>query len=121
MLTHDWRNPERVVPWKPRHRFRVTDAGREAFGRYQDSVTAAQAGPNPRSELDQAKLEWAEGHKLRVSDGIILEDLYAGRSCLAEMQDTLAACDLTLREARGALDRLLAAGLVESLDPVLGS
>ena len=120
MLTHDWRNPERVVPWKPRHRFRVTDAGREAFGRYQDAIKVAQAGANQRASLDQAKLEWAESLRLRVTDGIILEDLFAGRSCLAEMQDTLAACDLTLREARGALDRMLAAGLVESLDPVLG-
>lgn len=120
MLTHDWRNPERVVPWKPRHRFRVTDAGREAFGRYQDAVKLAQSGANQRADLDQAKAAWAEGLKLRVSDGIILEDLFAGRSCIAEMQDTLAACDLTLREARGALDRMLAAGLIESLDPVLG-
>lgn len=120
MLTHDWRNPERVVPWKPRHRFQVTDAGREAFGRYQDAVKVAQAGANQRATLDQAKLDWAESLKLRVSDGIILEDLFAGRACLAEMQDTLAACDLTLREARGALDRMLAAGLIESLDPILG-
>jgi len=121
MLTHDWRNPERVVPWKPRHRFQLTDAGREAFGRYQDAIRTAQAaGATQRADLEQAKLAWAEGLKLRVADGIILEDLFAGRTCLAEMQDTLAACDLTLREARGALDRMIAAGLVESLDPVLG-
>ena len=33
-----------------------------------------------------------------------------------ELQPTLEACDLSLREARGVLDRLIAAGLIEALE-----
>jgi hypothetical protein len=116
MSTYDWRNPERVVPWKPRHRFGVTENGREAILRYREVVKEAQSSVDPRAELDRAKLGWAESLKLRPSDGIILDEFSQGRECLADMQDTLSACDLTLRDARGALDRLIAAGLILSAE-----
>lgn len=112
MLSYDWRNPERVVPWKPRHRFGVTESGQDAIQRYRDVVKEAQGSVDPRAELDRAKQTWADSFKLRPADGIILDEFAAGRECLADMQDTLSACDLTLRDARGALDRLLAAGLI---------
>ncbi|NOT34420.1 MAG: hypothetical protein HOP12_09650 [Candidatus Eisenbacteria bacterium] len=121
MLSYDWRHPERVVPWKPRHRFRVTEAGRSAFDDYSRVLKLAQDASNPREALDGAKTAWAEPFKLRTSDGIVLEDLVSGRTCLADIAETLAACDLTLREARGAIDRLLAASLIESVDPLPGS
>ena len=116
MLSYDWRNPERVVPWKPRHRFAVTDAGQQALARYRDAVKDAQGSVDPRSELERAKQLWADALKLRPHDGIILDEFIAGRACLADMQDTLAACDLSLRDARGTVDRLLAAGLIQNLD-----
>ncbi len=49
-------------------------------------------------------------------DGILLEDLAAGCASLAELQKTLEACNLTLREARGTLDRLVLARLIEPLE-----
>ena len=116
MSSYDWRNPERVVPWKPRHRFDVTESGQDAIRRYRDVVKEAQSSVDPRAELDRAKLGWAESFKLRPSDGIILDEFAQGRACLADMQDTLSACDLTLRDARGALDRLIAAGLILSAE-----
>ena len=116
-MAHDWRNPERVQPWKPRQRFEVTALGREALERYRAAVHGAQQGPGPRQALDQAKRDWAEGLRLRPADGIVLEDLGHGHDCLADLKPTLEACDLTLRDARGALDRLLAAQLIASLDP----
>jgi hypothetical protein len=116
MLAYDWRNPERVVPWKPRHRFDVTESGRVAIRHYRDVVKEAQSSVDPRAELDRAKQVWADSFKLRPTDGIILDEFSQGRACLADMQDTLSACDLTLRDARGALDRLLAAGLVLSAE-----
>jgi len=112
----DWRNPERVVPWKPRQRFQVTGEGHSALARYHDAVTSAQRGATPRSELESAKQSWAESLKLRPMDGILLEDLAAGRTCLAELRETLDSCGFTLREARGALDRLRAAQLIEPLE-----
>lgn len=118
MQTYDWRNPERVVPWKPRHRFAVTAAGKDAIGGYHQAVAEAQNSPDPRTVLEAAKKTWADQFKLRPSDGIILDELSAGRTTLADMSDALAACDLTLRDARGAVDRLLAAGLIESLEPI---
>lgn len=116
-MAFDWRNPERVVPWKPRQRFLVTSLGRAAVESYQNAVSAAQHSESPRTELDRVKQEWADGLKLRPPDGIVLEELTAGRSCLAEMKETLEACGLTLREARGALDRLRAARLAEPVEP----
>jgi hypothetical protein len=115
-MSHDWRNPERVVPWKPRQRFLVTALGIAAADRYQSAIRAAQQGASPRTALDQAKQEWADGLKLRPADGIVLEDLVAGRTCLAEMQETLDAVGFTIRDARGALDRLKAAMLIEPLE-----
>ena len=115
-MSHDWRNPERVVPWKPRQQFRMTPTGQEAIERYRDAVSSAQRASDPRIALDRAKADWAENLKLRSSDGILLEDLAGGRTSLAEMQDTLDACSLTLREARGTIDRLVAAGLIEPLE-----
>jgi hypothetical protein len=40
----------------------------------------------------------------------------AGRTCLAELNETLEAVGLSLRDARGALDRMRAAELVQPLD-----
>ena len=115
-MAFDWRNPERVAPWKPRHRFRTTEAGVSAAGRYREMMSAAQQAPDARIALDQAKQEWASGLNLRTGDGILLEEMAGGAASLAELQPTLDACDLSLREARGVLDRLIAAGLIESLE-----
>jgi hypothetical protein len=115
-VSHDWRNPERVQPWKPRHRFRVTDAGSQAAVRYREMMSAAQQAPDARTALEQAKQEWATGLGVRSGDGILLEDMAGGAASLAELQPTLEACDLSLREARGVLDRLIAGGLIEALE-----
>ena len=115
-MAFDWRNPERVVPWKPRQRFRLSPLGSAAASSYQSAVHAAQESASQRSELERAKQAWADGLKLRPMDGIILDELVAGITSLAEMKETLEACGLTLREARGAVDRLRAAQLVEPLE-----
>jgi hypothetical protein len=116
-MSFDWRNPERVAPWKPKQRFRVTPSGQEAAERYRDVVRAAQEGSDPRAELERAKGSWAVGLGLRPVDGILLEDLVGGRTSLAELRDTMDSVDLTLREARGILDRLIKAQLIEPLEP----
>jgi hypothetical protein len=116
-VNHDWRNPERVVPWKPRHRFRVTSVGEEAARTYRETIAAAQRADDARAALERAKQEWAAAHGVRTGDGILLEDMAAGATCLADLQPTLEACDLSLREARGVMDRLVAARLIESLEP----
>lgn len=115
-MSHDWRNPERVAPWKPRHRFRTTEAGVQAASRYREMMAAAQQAPDARTALDRAKQEWAASLNVRSGDGILLEDMAGGAVSLAELQPTLEACDLTLREARGVLDRLIAAKLIEPLE-----
>ena len=118
-MSHDWRNPERVAPWKPRQRFLVTDGGKTAVERYREAMRAAQASDDARREIDRAKDEWAKSLGLRAVDGILLEDLDAGRLSLAELQPTLEACNLSLREARGTIDRLVAARLIEPHDAAL--
>jgi len=111
-VAHDWRHPERVMPWKPRQRFLVTQAGHEAAERYRLAVHGAQQGVDPRVALEQAMREWADSLRLKPEDGMLLEDLAAGRASLAEMKPTLDSVNLSLREARGTLDRLIAAQLV---------
>ena len=115
-MAFDWRNPERVVPWKPRQRFRVAALGQAAAESYQSAVRAAQQSASPRAELDRAKQAWADGLKLRPMDGIVLDELVAGRTSLAEMKEALDSCGLTLREARGAIDRMRAAQLIEPVE-----
>jgi hypothetical protein len=115
-MAFDWRNPERVVPWKPRQRFQISTLGQAAVERYHSTIHAAQQSASQRTELDRAKQEWADDLKLRPMDGIVLDELVAGRTCLAEMRETLDACGLTLREARGAIDRLRAAQLIEPVE-----
>jgi hypothetical protein len=81
-------------------------------------VTSAQGAENARGELERAKNEWASGLGLRPGDGILLEELVGGAASLADLQPTLEACNLTLRDARGVLDRLVAAGLIEPVEPM---
>ena len=120
-MAFDWRNPERVVPWKPRQRFQLSALGHAAAASYQSTVSAAQQSASQRTELDRAKQAWADGIKLRPMDGIVLDEMVAGRTSLAEMKETLDACGLTLRDARGAVDRLRAAQLIEPLESGEGS
>jgi len=115
-MSQDWRNPERVVPWKPRQQFRLTPGGSDAIERYREVVNSAQQAVDPRPALERAMEEWATTLKLRAADGILLEDLATGHTSLAEMGETLRACNLTLRDARGTLDRLIAAHLIEPLE-----
>jgi hypothetical protein len=115
-MSFDWRNPERVVPWKPRQRFVLAPLGQAAAESYQNAIRAAQQAESPRTALDRAKQEWADGLHLRPMDGIVLDEMVAGHTCLAEMKETLESCGLTLREARGALDRMRAAKLVEPVE-----
>jgi len=117
-VSHDWRNPERVAPWKPRHRFRTTEAGIVAAARYREMMSAAQRAQDARVALDEAKQEWASSLGVRSGDGILLEEMAGGAVSLADLQPTLEACNLTLREARGVLDRLIAAGLIEPLEGI---
>ena len=115
-MAFDWRNPERVVPWKPRQRFHLAPLGHAAAESYQNTIRAAQLSPTPRSELDRAKQTWADGLGLRPMDGIVLDELVAGRTCLAEMKEPLESCALPRRDARGAVDRLRAAQLIEPVE-----
>ena len=80
-------------------------------------MTTAQQAEDARTALEQAKQTWASSLGVRSGDGILLEDMAGGAASLAELQPTLEACDLTLRDARGVLDRLIAAGLIEPIEP----
>jgi len=79
-------------------------------------MSAAQQADDARSALERAKQEWATSLGVRPGDGILLEEMAGGAASLAELQPTLEACDLSLRDARGVLDRLVAGGLIESLE-----
>src|SRR5512134_2094400 len=78
-MAFDWRNPERVVPWKPRQRFLLAPLGHAAAESYQNAIRAAQQSASQRTDLDRAKQSWADGLKLRPMDGIVLDELVAGR------------------------------------------
>ena len=93
---------------------RESDSINALIGRFEESLGKLNIGLEVW--LDEPLQAWADGLKLRPMDGIVLDELVAGRTSLAEMKETLEACGLTLREARGAIDRLRAAQLVEPLE-----
>jgi hypothetical protein len=112
-MAHDWRNPERVQPWKPRQRFLVTTLGRQAVERYHETIGAAQDSADPRTALESAKQTWAVALSLRPTDAMVLEDLAAGHTSLAELRGIARGGGTEPPRRAGCADRLKAAALIE--------
>jgi hypothetical protein len=88
-------------------------SGLRADEGYRAAVAVARTAG--RSALDQATAAWATPHGVAAGDGVVLGELRTARRGLGDLAEALAGCGIDAKQVRDAIDRLVAAGLV---DPV---
>jgi len=83
----------------------------EAQAAYHEAVLAVRA--SGRSALDAALASWAAPRLLAPGDGVVLTELHGKRLGVPHLVEALATSGIERDEVRGAIDRLVSAGLVE--------
>ncbi len=101
--------------WPRGTRFSLSARGVEAEVAYRAVVQEARA--QGRGALESAQRGWATPLGLGHADGVVLSELRSGRRSLSEICSALESCDISPSEVRGALDRLVVAGLAEGAAP----
>ncbi len=101
--------------WPRGTRFSLSERGVEAEGAYRAAVQEVRA--QGRAALESAQRSWATPFGLSQADGVILSELRAGQRSLSEICSALESCGISQSEVRGALDRLVAAGLAHGAAP----
>ena len=101
--------------WPRGTRFSLSARGIEAELAYRAAIQEARAQGRPA--LESAQRSWAAPLGLAHADGVVLSELASGRRSLADVCLALDACGITQAEVRGAVDRLVAAGLAEAAPP----
>jgi len=101
--------------WPRGTRFGLSARGIEAEVAYRAAVQEARA--QGRLALESAQRSWATPLAVTHVDGVILPELRSGRRSIAEICAALEACGISQAEVREAVDRLVAAGLVEPAPP----
>ena len=99
--------------WPRGQKFTISHSGLPADEAYRAAVLGARSAG--RAALDAALDAWARPHGVRPGDGVVLGELRAERRGLADLARALEGCGIEPSEVREAVDRLVAAGLV---DPV---
>ncbi len=99
--------------WARGQKFVLSLAGASAEEAYRAAVLAARA--SGRAALDSALAAWAAPHGVAAADGVILAELSGKRLGLADLCDRLESAGIAAEDVRGAIGRLVAAGIV---DPV---
>ncbi|HSN92787.1 MAG TPA: hypothetical protein VLS93_16260 [Anaeromyxobacteraceae bacterium] len=97
--------------WARGQKFTISLSGLPADEARRAAVLEARSAG--RAALDAALETWARPHGIRPGDGVVLGELRAERRGLAELARVLEGCGIGPREVREAIDRLVAAGLVE--------
>ncbi len=98
--------------WPRGQKFVLSPAGEEAQAAYRDAVLAART--SGRSALEAALAAWAAPRLVAPGDGVILAELAGKRLGLPHLCEALETSGIARDEVRGAIDRLVAAGLVET-------
>jgi hypothetical protein len=99
--------------WPRGQKFSLSLSGASAEEAYRSAVLGARSAG--RAALEGALEAWARPHGIRPGDGVVLGELRAGRRGLADLSRALEECGIEPREVRAAVDRLVAAGLVDAL------
>jgi len=103
---------EEGTRWPRGQKFRLTPLGQEAEGGYQQVLQGArQAGG--RAAFDEATKSWAAPLGLQAGDGAFLGELKAQPRTIVDLLELLQDGGATKVEVKAALDRLIAAKLVE--------
>jgi len=98
--------------WPRGQKFRLSAAGEEAQAAYHDAVLGARTSGRPA--LEAALAAWAAPRLVAPGDGVILAELFGKRLGLPHLCEALESSGIERDEVRGAIDRLVAAGLVET-------
>lgn len=101
--------------WPRGTRFSLSARGIDAEVAYRAAVQEVRA--QGRLALESAQRSWATPLGLTHADGVILSELRSGRRSLSDICAALETCGITQAEVRGAVDRLVTAGLVEPAPP----
>jgi hypothetical protein len=99
--------------WPRGQKFSISIPGLSADETYRRAVLGARSAG--RTALEAALEDWARPHGVRAGDGVVLGELRAERRGLADLSRALEGCGIEPREVREAVDRLVAAGLVDAL------
>ncbi len=110
MLSSHRNGPKR---WPRGQKFALTAAGLAADTAHRETV--AQARASGRTALDAALVAWATPLALQAGDGTVLGELRSGRLGVPDLVERLEPAGIQPDEVRGALQRLVAAGLVEAI------
>jgi hypothetical protein len=97
--------------WPRGQKFSLSAAGQEAHGAYRLAVQEARGVG--RGALDAALASWATPLKVQPGDGVLLSELLAKPRGLSDLARALDDAGTSAAEVRGAIDRLVSAGLVE--------
>lgn len=100
--------------WHRTQRFSLSTSGSEAGERYRSMIVAARESEG-RGAFDAARTAWAQTTKLDPGDGAFLGELLDGPLTIDQLFRALDACGTTREETRAAVDRLAAAGFLETM------
>ena len=99
--------------WPRGQKFTLSPSGEEAQVAYRDAVLAARA--SGRQALETALAGWASPRHVAPGDGVVLAELAGKRLGLPHLCEALESSGIERAEVRGAIDRLVDAGLVETV------
>lgn len=99
--------------WPRGQKFSISHSGLSAEDAYRAAVLGARSAG--RAALESALEAWARPHGVRPGDGVVLGELRAERRGISDLSRALEGCGIDPREVREAVDRLVAAGLVDAL------
>jgi hypothetical protein len=97
--------------WPRGQKFTLSPAGQEAQAAYREAVAAVRA--SGRAALDMALKSWAAPRLLAPGDGVVLTELDGKRLGVPHLVEALETSGIERDEVRGAIDRLVGAGLVD--------
>lgn len=99
--------------WPRGQKFGLTERGATAEADYRSTV--AESRGSGRSVLDGALAAWAEPRGIAPKDGIVLAELRSGRIGVPQLVGSLEPAGFAPDEVRAAIERLVAAAMVEPL------
>lgn len=99
--------------WPRGQKFGLTRSGSTAEEAYR--ATVAESRASGRAFLDGALAAWAAPRGVAPKDGIVLAELRAGKAGVPQLVKELEAAGFQPDDVRAAIERLVAAAMVEPL------
>jgi hypothetical protein len=106
-------NREAPKRWPRGQKFALTETGSAAEAEYRTAVAESRA--SGRAVLDGALSAWAAPRGVTPKDGIVLAELRAGKAGVPQLARELEPAGFAPDEIRAAIERLVAAAMVEPL------